>query len=460
MKLLWLRNDLRLGDNPALFYACSTGQPVTAVVAETPEQWAVHDDAPAKIGFWRDNLAALQPQLAALNIPLKRLRVARFDQVAEAIAGLAAELGANALFFNNEYPLNEQRRDQQVADMLAGRGIGCQRFDGDLVMPPGSVLNGQGAMFKVFTPFSRAWRQRYLQQLPGCLGMPSAVPPSPVTSDPLAANDANYRRDLWPASEDVAHRRLQNFVAQRVQGYGEQRDYPDINGTSLLSPYLSCGVLSVRQCIAALQAGCDGDSWLESQWLTELIWREFYRHLLLAFPEMSKLQPFRPEVEQRIRWRHEPELFQRWCEGETGFPIVDAAMKQLQQTHWMHNRLRMVTASFLTKLLGVDWRLGAGFFMRNLIDGDFASNLGGWQWSASVGADAAPYFRIFSPQRQAERFDPEGRFVKRFLPQLEPLPAKKLHLPGAGAAEGLRPEALVDYSAARKRALQEYQDGA
>jgi len=456
MKLVWLRNDLRLGDNPALFYACASGEPVTAVVVETPEQWRLHGEAPAKLAFWRDNLVLLQAQLALRNIALKRLSVPRFDQVAESLSGLAAELGTSELYFNNEYPLNEQRRDQQVATLLTARGVRCQRFDADLVLPPGAVLNGQGMMFKVFTPFSRAWRQRYLQLMPDCLGRPAAVKPSGLLSDPVPEADHQYRSDLWPAGEEEAHRRLQGFVAQRLTGYEGQRDFPGINGTSLLSPYLSGGVLSVRQCIAAMRAGSEDDHWLQGQWLTELIWREFYRHLLVAFPEMSMLRPFRPEVEQRIRWREEPELFQRWCEGETGFPIVDAAMKQLHQTHWMHNRLRMVTASFLTKLLGVDWRLGAEFFMRHLIDGDFASNLGGWQWSASVGADAAPYFRIFSPQRQAERFDPDGLFVKRFLPELEALPAKKIHQPGAGAAEGLRPPALIDYSAARKRALDEY----
>ena len=456
MNLVWLRNDLRLGDNPALFYACAAGQPVTVVVVLTPQQAELHAEAPAKTAFWYDNLELLLPQLAALNIALKVLRLQHYGQVAQGLRELAQGLGATQLFFNNEYPLNEQQRDRQVVAALAGQGIGSQRFDADLVLPPGSVLNGQGEMFRVFTPFSRAWRRHYLQQLPAPLAAPAAVQPSTVVSDPVPVNEDSYRRDLWPAGEEVAHHRLQQFVARRVADYGDLRDYPAINGTALISPYLTSGVLSVRQCIAALQAGSEDDCWLENTWLNELIWREFYRHLLVAFPDLSKLQPFRPEVERRIQWQHQPELFRRWCEGETGFPIVDAAMKQLQQTHWMHNRLRMVTASFLTKLLGVDWRLGADFFMRHLIDGDFASNLGGWQWSASVGADAAPYFRIFSPQRQAERFDPEGLFVKRFLLPLESVPAKQLHQPGAGAESGLRPAAMIDYAQARRRSLEGY----
>jgi deoxyribodipyrimidine photo-lyase len=248
---------------------------------------------------------------------------------------------------------------------------------------------------------------------------------------------------------------LQGFVESQEPCYAEKRDFPAIKGTSSLSPALTIGALSARQCLAALQQARGDDSWLESTWLNELIWREFYRHLLVAFPGQSRLEPFRPEVETRISWLENEKAFEAWKAGETGYPIVDAAMKQLLATGWMHNRLRMIVASFLTKLLRIDWRRGEAFFMSKLIDGDFASNLGGWAWSASVGADAAPYFRIFNPQLQSEKFDPKGEFIAHWLPQLGKLPTKERHKPGAGQHLG-RPAPVVDYKRARQAALDDY----
>jgi deoxyribodipyrimidine photo-lyase len=216
--------------------------------------------------------------------------------------------------------------------------------------------------------------------------------------------------------------------------------------------------LSARQCLAALKHACADDSWQQSTWLNELVWREFYRHLLVSFPELNTLKPFRPEVEARITWLDNDKAFDAWKAGETGFPIVDAAMKQLLATGWMHNRLRMIVASFLTKLLRVDWRRGEAFFMSRLIDGDFASNLGGWQWSASTGADAAPYFRIFNPQLQSEKFDPNGAFIAEWLPELRHLEPKDRHKPGAGQRYG-RPAPIIDYKKARQAALDDYNGG-
>jgi deoxyribodipyrimidine photo-lyase len=305
----------------------------------------------------------------------------------------------------------------------------------------------------VFTPFSKAWRQLYLQQ-------PSAPLPSPVQlskqnyvitgSDAVPMDvgygnqvGASWNNSLWPAGADHAHQLLQQFVHERSDNYKQLRDFPAQIATSSLSPYLSAGVLTTRQCIAAMQAYSQDPDWFYSQWITELIWREFYRHLLVAFPQMNRWQPFKPEVEAKISWQHDEKLFRAWCEGETGFAIVDAGMKQLLETGWMHNRVRMISASFLTKLLRQDWRLGARFFMQHLIDGDFASNLGGWQWSASVGADAAPYFRIFSPMRQTDRFDPQGAYISRWLPD-------ELN------SNHLAP--VIDYAVERNRSIDEYKN--
>lgn len=464
MKLVWLRNDLRRLDNPALFYACEAQTGVTAVVTLTPQQWQLHSESPAKLALWRDQLGALQANLIELNIGLRVVQLNHFGEVPAALQQLAAELKADRLYFNYEYPLNERQRDRQVCAELEAAGVTCLGYHGELIIPPGQVVTGQGGMFKVFTPFSRAWRQKYLQQLPEPLGMPASQPvrggsdtiPDDLDYQALASRPAPYDSQRWPVGEEAVHARLNDFIRTDVADYAKQRDFPAVDGTSRLSAYLSIGALSPLQCLQALKLESDSDAWLQSIWLNELIWREFYRHLLVAWPGMSRLEPFRPEVERRINWQHQPALFDAWCRGETGFPIVDAAMKQLLATGWMHNRLRMVVASFLTKLLRVDWRLGADFFMAHLIDADFASNLGGWQWAASVGADAAPYFRIFNPQLQSEKFDPDGAFLLHWLPELASVPRRQRHLPGAGQSIG-RPAPIIDYKSARQSALDDYQ---
>ena len=245
-----------------------------------------------------------------------------------------------------------------------------------------------------------------------------------------------------------------NFCCHSASQYKERRDIPSINGTSTLSPYLAAGMISVRQCIACIRHHVE--DWRSNQWVTELIWREFYRYLIDLHPRLSQGKNF-IQTSKPIPWENDDDQFQAWCEGNTGFPIVDAAMKQLVQTGWMHNRLRMVTAAFLTKILLIDWRRGEAFFMQHLLDGDYASNNGGWQWAASTGADAAPYFRIFNPTRQSERFDKEGLFLKKLLPALTPINHKSIHTPSTDArsAHGY-PEPIIDYKWARQRALDSY----
>jgi deoxyribodipyrimidine photo-lyase len=235
---------------------------------------------------------------------------------------------------------------------------------------------------------------------------------------------------LWPAGESVAQAQLSRFIDERLGDYQAQRDFPNAQGTSGLSVALSAGTLAplsawqaARQCLtdASLRAGAECG-------IGELAWRDFYRQIMYHFPYLAQGRAFRPETEW-LPWRHDEALFSAWCRGQTGYPLVDAAMRQLVQTGWMHNRLRMVTAMFLTKHLFIDWRKGERFFMQHLVDGDFAANNGGWQWSASTGTDAAPYFRVFNPVRQSQRFDPDGRFIKRFVPELSALDAKQVHEP-------------------------------
>jgi len=462
VNLIWFRNDLRIHANPALQAAVEAQQPLVALVCLTPESWNEHDEGVTRMGFWRARLVEVAAELEQLNIPLKVLSLSHFNDCPTAIAELATQLSAQTLYYNFEYPLNEQLRDQAVCSALAEAGVAAQGFHGELIIPPGEVKTGQGTDFKVYTPFSRAWRRRLVDFDRPIKALKQVAPECGLSSDPIPADlnwkTLSFRDDLWPVSSEAIRERVYRFVEESESLYAEQRDFPAIEGTSKLSPYLTIGAVSPLQLMHVLRNHYTDESWLEGSWLNEIIWREFYRHLLVAFPDLNKLKPFRPETEERITWLDNAEGFDAWCRGETGFPIVDAAMKQLLETGWMHNRLRMVVASFLTKLLGVDWRLGEKFFMQQLIDADFASNLGGWQWSASTGADAAPYFRIFNPIAQSQKFDAQGLFLQRWLPELADVPPKQRHLPGAGAEFG-RPQPIIDYSSARKRALDSYNSG-
>lgn len=459
MNLIWFRNDLRVQANPALFAAVEEAKPCLAVVCLTPDSWDEHNESIWRMGLWRDRLRVLELELRMFNIPLKVLNVGHFSNTAPSLLSFTRERSVETLFYNCEYPLNEYRRDQAVEQMLRSTGVHVVSYHGELIIPPGEVKTGQDGHFKVYTPFSRAWRRKLnlfdatIRPITGCLPKMDEV--SDSIPDDLEWRTLPDMGGLWPVTTDAIRQQVYQFISERESDYAIDRDYPAREGTSKLSPYLTIGAISPRQLMHVQRAQYTDDSWLESSWLNELIWREFYRHLIYAFPDLSMLAPFRPETESRIRWLDNSLAFEAWCEGETGFPIVDAAMKQLHETAWMHNRLRMVVASFLTKLLGIDWRRGEDFFRAHLIDADFPSNLGGWQWSASVGADAAPYFRIFNPTAQSEKFDPDGEFLARWLPELAKVPVKQRHQPGAGQEFG-RPTPIIDYKQARKRALDDY----
>ncbi|MBX2809003.1 MAG: deoxyribodipyrimidine photo-lyase [Cellvibrionaceae bacterium] len=457
MQLVWLRNDLRLEDNPALYRASECGS-VCCVYIVTEQQWREHGDAPAKIALWRARLSALAEELLHKNIPLKLRVLDNYGQIPQALLALAQSLAASALWFNREYPLNEAVRDAQVADLCVQQGLDCHCLHGDVILAPGTVTTQAGGVYHVFTPFARQWRKQLTAADYTALPAPQAQSVTAVVSDTIEALwpllDRDYRQDVWPADTAAIHRCLQQFLQKKVQHYSEGRDFPGLSGTSTLSPYLACGALSARQCLQALLHSTERG--LENQWATELIWREFYRHLVAAYPHLSRSENFKTGM-QAIPWANDAKQWQAWCSGQTGFPIVDAAIKQLVQTGWMHNRLRMVTAAFLTKILLIDWRWGEAFFMAHLLDGDYASNNGGWQWAASTGADSVPYFRIFNPERQSLRFDPEGVFIRRLLPALSVLDNKSIHNPSEQQRQQCGyPQAIIDYKFARQRALDVY----
>ncbi|MGS2722562.1 deoxyribodipyrimidine photo-lyase [Porticoccus sp. GXU_MW_L64] len=458
--LVWFRNDLRLDDNPALYHAChharSEGKPVRAIYCATPEQWHIHSEAPAKLALRSDALQNLQRQLASLGIALDTLQVPLFGDLPSAIANYCGQHSICELWFNRELFINEQQRDQAVVQTLKSAGIPCQSFCNELLLPE-PIVNGQGGYYRVFTPWYKAWLMQLQRQFTEPLAVPEVVAeplPIPEPVKPLPGAAPNYRDDLWPGSEAAARQKLAAFC-HRLPTYSDARDYPAMNGTSTLSPYLASGLLGVRRCLQWIQQNAfeQGWDWRESVWLRELCWREFYRYLMVCFPYLGKNQPFRTAMAQ-VQWLHDPQQIAAWQQGQTGFPIIDAAMRQLQQTGWMHNRLRMLSASFFCKLMLHDWRVGEQFFMATLLDGDFASNNGGWQWSSSTGCDASPWFRIFNPEKQSQKFDSEGAFIRKFVPELASLDSRQIHNPDAAVRDRLGyPQPLLDYRLARQRAL-------
>lgn len=461
--LVWFRRDLRIADNSALHHAAKASDSAVGLFVITPEQWKQHDDAAAKVSFWIRNLTLLSADLAKLNIPLLVEVCPRWEDVPQLVEKIAADHDCRQLHFNREYEINEHRRDEATTERCQANGMTVAAYHDRIVVPPRDITTKDGRFYSVFTPYRKVWDTKALDQIkvlpkPKPL-KPIDVQPSPIPDSVDGFDFSDDRADLWAAGEKEARKKLNKF-ADHIAGYNDWRDTPSVAGTSLLSPYLAAGVVSPRQCMAmALKAGGGviGSNVGVKTWISELTWRDFYTHVMVGFPRVSMHRPFKPATDS-VAWRHDKADFSAWCNGETGYPIVDAGMRQLNQTGWMHNRLRMVTAMFLTKNLLIDWRWGEKYFMEKLIDGDLVANNGGWQWSASTGTDAVPYFRIFSPFSQSKRFDSDGAFIKKLCPELESVPSPALHDEKKLSAAREQhapdyPDYIVNYKASRERAL-------
>ncbi|WP_448682878.1 deoxyribodipyrimidine photo-lyase [Pseudomonas nicosulfuronedens] len=462
-QLVWLRTDLRLRDNSALHAAAERG-PVIALYLLSPSQWQSHDDAPCKVDFWLRNLRELRAGLDKLNIPLL-IRVAdRWKAAPSIIARLCRELEIETVHINEEYGVNEATRDAAVKKALEPDGIRLRSHLDQLFFTPGTILTKGGTYFQVYSQFRKVCYERLSLGVPSLVPAPRLQQKLDIASDRVPEQIEGFEtppaalHEEWPAGEEAAHERVELFTDEILKTYQDTRDLPARDGTSRLSPYLAAGVLSPRQCLHAALANNHGEFETGNSgavsWINELLWREFYKHILVGFPRVSRHRAFREDTE-KLRWRRDQKDLEDWQQGRTGFPIIDAAMRQLLATGWMHNRLRMVVAMFLTKNLLIDWREGERWFMRHLIDGDLAANNGGWQWSASTGTDAAPYFRIFNPISQSERFDADGRFIHRWVPELAGLQGRAMHDPsrlGLFGVEGY-PQPMCDLSATRERAL-------
>jgi deoxyribodipyrimidine photo-lyase len=468
---MWFRTDLRVSDNPALHAAAhQADRGVVAVYTICPKQWQAHDMAPIKVDFILRNLRELSATLKNKNIALTIIETATFDGVSRSLRGLARALDCDALFFNREYEVNERRRDEAVTDAFEAAGAEVHTFTDQCLFEPGTLRTGKDGFYTVYSPFKRAWYRAFdanrdrgeplttPRKQREMVGQPSEIP-ARVDGFDLDCAHSN----LWNAGEKTARGKLAAFIRLRIAAYQDDRDLPASDGTSTLSPYLASGVVSLRQCVqAALEANngrlATGSTGV-AQWISELIWREFYKHILVGFPCVCMHRAFQPATD-RLEWNDNDEHFDLWCQGRTGYPIVDAAMRQLSQTGWMHNRLRMIVAMFLSKNLFLDWRRGEKFFMEHLVDGDLSANNGGWQWAASTGTDAAPYFRIFNPVSQSKKCDPDGAFIRRFVPELSNVAAPEIHDPSTIPARlherRVYPEPIVDHSATRAQAIEAF----
>ena len=454
MQLMWFRSDLRVRDNPALYHCMQAG-PTMAVYCLTSGQWRLHGVSEIKISLILRQLKDLQQQLGQLNVPLKVIAAETFSDIPAQLDTFIRQNGIKGLHFNHEYEINEFHCEREVVAQLHHSGIATHPQHDQCLIAPGQVLTQQGAMYKVFSAFKKAYQSLWHSHVRPIYSVPSPQSPLEISSDLTLLDEyfSTHPQDsFWPAGEQAGLDRLVQFCDGALARYHEHRDIPSMDGTSALSPYLAIGAISTRQCIQAVYDAGDDAALAEQSgelsWINELVWRDFYRHLLAAYPDLCKGKPFQAKTEN-LPWRRDERHFKAWCDGQTGFPLVDAAMRQLNETGWMHNRLRMVVAMFFTKHLLMDWRLGERYFMSKLVDGDLASNNGGWQWSASTGVDAVPYFRIFNPYRQSERFDPKGIFIRKFCPELSTLSDRLIHQPPeAWLEQNDYPAPLVDHKSA------------
>ncbi len=464
--IVWFRRDLRLADNPAWSAALDTGRPLLPVYIHSPDE-----------GEWQIRGASkwwLYHALADLSATLERKGTQltlRCGEPRVELARLIAETGAGSVYWNRRYEPQSIANDKALKSWLGDQRLEVASFNGHLLFEPWEVENQSGKPFQVFTPFWKNLLQRPIEAPvstpPGMVGAPARFPlslsPDELGLLPKVGWSAQMEAH-WKPSRRAGLHRLNTFVSDAVKDYSTQRNAPGVDGTSALSPWLAFGQIGVREVHAKLKELSALDSKGGQVFWSEVGWREFAYHLLYHFPH-TPVEPLRDQF-QKFPWRTDASLLRAWQRGRTGYPLVDAGMRQLWAHGWMHNRVRMVVASFLVKHLLQPWQDGARWFWDTLVDADLASNTLGWQWTAGCGADAAPYFRVFNPFTQGEKFDPAGDYARRWLPELAGLPDKFIYRPWQAPAESLSsagvrlgvdyPRPVIDHDEGRQRALRAY----
>ncbi|RAH78946.1 deoxyribodipyrimidine photo-lyase [Aspergillus japonicus CBS 114.51] len=481
----WFKSDLRLHDNRALQMAYQVARehkvPLICLYILSPQDLTAHLSSPARVDLTLRTLGVLKRDLNELDIPFYMETQEKRKAIPQRIVDLCKEWGASHLFANMEYEVDELRREAKLVRMCAENGVRFEAAHDACVVTPGKLHSQQGKQYAVYSPWFRAWCA-FLKENPEYLEVAeepgsnpgdarkhfkelfdSQVPTAPENKT-LSDEEKERFRQLYPEGEHEALRRLESFLEEKARNYDDQRNYLSGETTSVLSPYFASGCLSARTAVdqarKANKGLLDRNQPGYMSWISEVAWRDFYKHVLVHWPYICMNKCFKPEF-TNLEWEYDEEQFDAWSQGKTGFPIVDAAMRQLNHAAWMHNRSRMVVSSFLSKDLLIDWRRGERYFMEHLIDGDFASNHGGWGFGSSTGVDPQPYFRIFNPLRQSERFDPDGEYIRKWVPELREVEGNAIHDPyGRGAGEVAKkngyPQAIVDHGKSRDRALARY----
>ncbi|KAI4165973.1 MAG: hypothetical protein LQ342_000404 [Letrouitia transgressa] len=485
----WFKCDLRINDNKGLHMASqlakSHGVPLICIYIISPQDFKAHMTSAVRVDFVLRTLEVLKKDLRDLDIPLHVETVEKRKAIPNRIFELCEKWGASHLFCNIEYEVDELRREALMTRTGLDRGIAVNAVADTCVVAPGELHSQNGNQYAVYSPWYRAW-MAFLHKHPSQLDLfnppaknpkdaqkdfkdifDSEIPKAPANKQ-LTAEEAKRFRSMWPPGEHEAHERLQKFLKEKIGKYKDTRNYPAANSTAVVSVHLASGTLSARTAVATARDAnstrkLDGGNVGITSWISEIAWRDFYKHVLAHWPYICMNKPFKPEY-TTIQWEYSDELFSKWCNGQTGYPFIDAAMRQLNYCGYMHNRARMGVASFLAKDLLIDWRRGERYFMEHLIDGDFASNNGGWGFSASTGVDPQPYFRIFNPHLQSEKFDPDGEYIRKWVPELKDVKGKAIHDPfGRGAAREAEkhgyPKVCVEHKASRDRALARYKEG-
>ncbi len=468
--IVWFRQDLRLADNEALTAAVASGLAIIPVyILDTPAEGAWARGAASRV-WLHHSLGDLSQSLAHIGSSL----VCRAGDSESVLLDLIRDYGVVKVFWNNRYEPAAARHDDHIAQVLKRAGVDVERTHGSLLFGGDPIVTGQGGVYKVYTPYANACLQHDAPRKP--LPAPKALTcaGTPIKAGTVSSLDllprVGWDRDLmaqWRVGEKAAVFNVRRFLGHAAAHYNEQRDLPAEDGTSTLSPHLHFGEISSRRVWWALTRSAGKDTTGRSHagiatFRKQVLWREYSYYLMQHFPD-SPDTSWRPEFES-FPWRKDSAGLAAWQRGETGYPIVDAGMRQLWQTGWMHNRVRMIVASFLAKDLLVHWREGARWFWDTLVDADLANNTMGWQWTAGSGVDAAPYFRVFNPTRQGEKFDPRGDYIRRWLPELATVTPRWIHAPNDapdGALGGVTlgrdyPRPVVDHAMARTRALREY----
>jgi len=425
INICWFRRDLRLADNAALYHALRSDAPVLPVfIFDTNILDQLEEKEDRRIQFIYDALLEMQETLEQHNSSLHVVH----DTPEEAFKMLCSKYNIGKVFTNEDYEPYARERDKKIEKFLKEKDIAFHSYKDQVIFSKDEVLKDDGTPYTVFTPYSKKWKAKledfFLE---------------PYTTKKYFRNFLAHAPVAIPSMQKMGFKKTEkNFPAKDAEAalikhYADTRDFPGIKGTSKLSVHLRFGTISIR----ALAAKANK---LSATFLNELIWRDFYHMILWHFPHVGKGKAFKPAYDQ-IQWRYAEKEFEKWCQGQTGYPIVDAGMRELNETGFMHNRVRMITASFLCKHLLIDWRWGEAYFAQKLLDYDLAANNGGWQWAAGSGCDAAPYFRIFNPYLQTKKFDPEFKYIRKWVPEFE---------------EFIYPKPMVDHETARKRCLEVY----